>query len=91
MATAPNRCELFLDHERVFIKTPPLVTDDELAGDLAVFVAEVRVAAAGGAGSAARGSRPVRKIRDRASAVTSHFRRAGDHAAAINAAVFIVA
>jgi hypothetical protein len=39
---APIRRELFLDHGRVFIKTPRLMTDDELADVLAAFVAEVR-------------------------------------------------
>jgi hypothetical protein len=42
MATAPNRREVFLDHGRVFIETPRLMTDSELADVLAAFVAEIR-------------------------------------------------
>jgi hypothetical protein len=40
-ATSPNRRKI-LDSDRVFIETPWLMTDTELADVLAAFVAEVR-------------------------------------------------
>jgi hypothetical protein len=42
MVTATNRRERFLDHGRVFVETPRLMTDSELAEVLAAFVAEIR-------------------------------------------------
>jgi hypothetical protein len=42
MAIAPNRRKRFLDRGRVFIETPLLMTDSELAEVLAAFVAEIR-------------------------------------------------
>jgi hypothetical protein len=52
MATAPNRREVFLDHGRVFIETPRLMTDDELA--------DVRGPTAQGAGLASERAIPAR-------------------------------
>jgi hypothetical protein len=42
MAPSPNRRELVLDHGRVFVEVPLLMTDDELAGVFEAFVKEVR-------------------------------------------------
>jgi hypothetical protein len=42
MATARNRRELVLDHGRVFIEVPQLMTDDELVAVFEAFVKEVR-------------------------------------------------
>jgi hypothetical protein len=42
MVTPRNRRELVLDHGRVFIEVPRLMTDKELADVLAAFVETVR-------------------------------------------------
>jgi hypothetical protein len=42
---------LVLDNRRVFVETPRLITDDELADVLAAFVAEVRARARAGSAS----------------------------------------
>jgi hypothetical protein len=42
MATTPNRRELALDHGRVFVEVPRLMTDEELASVFEAFVKEVR-------------------------------------------------
>jgi hypothetical protein len=41
MATTPNRRELVLDHGRVFVEVPLLMTDDELVAVFEDFIAEV--------------------------------------------------
>jgi hypothetical protein len=38
----PNRRELVLDHGRVFVGAPRLMTDEELASAFEAFVKEVR-------------------------------------------------
>jgi hypothetical protein len=42
MAPSPNRRELVLDHGRVFVEVPRLITDDELASIFEAFVETVR-------------------------------------------------
>jgi hypothetical protein len=42
MATTPNRRDLVLDHGRVFVEVPRLMTDEELAVIFEAFVKEVR-------------------------------------------------
>jgi hypothetical protein len=41
MAPSPNRRELVLDHGRVFVEVPGLMTDDELVAVFEDFIAEV--------------------------------------------------
>jgi hypothetical protein len=62
MATAPNRREVFLDHGRVFIEIPRLMTDDELADVLAAFVAEIKARPPKPSQPPEERSRPVRKF-----------------------------
>jgi hypothetical protein len=55
MVTPRNRRELYLDHGRIFIEVPRLVTDEELADVLAAFVETVR----------ARPAKPSIKLEER--------------------------
>jgi hypothetical protein len=42
MARSPNHRELVLDHGRVFVEVPGLMTDEELAAVFEAFVKDVR-------------------------------------------------
>ena len=65
MAPTPNRRELFLDHGRVFIEVPRLMSDQELADVLAAFVETVR----------ARPAKPPIKIEERPPSTLPAFRK----------------
>jgi hypothetical protein len=56
---------LFLDHGRVFIEVPRLMTDDKLAGVLAAFVEMVR----------ARPPKPSIKLEERPPSTLPAFRK----------------
>jgi hypothetical protein len=77
MAAPPHRRERFLDHGRVFIETPLLMTGDELADVLTAFVAEVRARQP----EAPAPHPEERSQQDSQAAVTSHL-TALDHAVA---------
>jgi hypothetical protein len=62
MATPPIKGELFLDHGRVFVETPRLMTDSELADVLAAFVAEIKARPPKPNQPPEERSRPVRKF-----------------------------
>jgi hypothetical protein len=62
---ARNRRELFLDHGRVFIEVPRLMSDHELADVLAAFGETVR----------ARPAKPSIKLEERRPSTSPAFRK----------------
>jgi hypothetical protein len=64
MAPRPRR-ELFLDHGRVFIEVPQLMSDQELADVLAAFVETVR----------ARPAKPSIKLEEQSPSMLPAFRK----------------